>query len=350
MPDESTLRKLYVPKIYNELICKIQQELCEEDIYLIIDESTDVEQRYILNILIGKLNGKRSKPYLVYSKELHEVNNITVCQAINDCCRIVYPSEIKYNRLKLVVSDQAAYMVKAVRNLKGIYPNVNHVTCLAHALHRVCEKIRKDHEKTNSLISAIQSILCKSPFRRQMYVRVTGLPLPPKVVITRWGTWLNFCFYLKKNWQRIEQFITEIDFKSKSVAAAKQLFKDEMIQSELLEIGEYSCLVEGIVKLQRSDLTMEYQISIIEDIKAKLSGSVLEKLESSLSKNPDILKVSAKTNTFDHRSQFRYAPMVSVDVERSFSKHKLILHDSRRSFTLDNLEMAIVIQYNYFVE
>ena len=43
---------------------------------------------------------------------------------------------------------------------------------------------------------------------------------------------------------------------------------------------------------------------------------------------------------------FKYAPIVSADVERSFSKYKNVLADNRCSFTFENLRMFTVIYCN----
>jgi hypothetical protein len=43
-------------------------------------------------------------------------------------------------------------MVKAGRAIKVFYSKMEHVTCLAHALHRVAEEIRKHFPKVNQLI------------------------------------------------------------------------------------------------------------------------------------------------------------------------------------------------------
>jgi len=43
---------------------------------------------------------------------------------------------------------------------------------------------------------------------------------------------------------------------------------------------------------------------------------------------------------------FKYAPVTSCDVERSFSKYKAIVSDNRRSFKFENFKMHVVIQCN----
>ena len=54
----------------------------------------------------------------------------------------------------------------------------------------------------------------------------------------------------------------------------------------------------------------------------------------------------ALTNGFFALSSFKFAPITSVDVERSFSKYKTLLSDKRYSFTESNFEMHLVVNYN----
>jgi hypothetical protein len=43
---------------------------------------------------------------------------------------------------------------------------------------------------------------------------------------------------------------------------------------------------------------------------------------------------------------FKYAPIVSVDVKRSFSMYKTLLADNRRKFKFENLAKHLIIQCN----
>lgn len=73
-----------------------------------------------------------------------------------------------------------------------------------------------------------------------------------------------------------------------------------------------------ITKLEEHGLTMEEQVNILNEFKARLDGSDLEKLQNCLRKNPDLVDVM-KNDDIEFRCKMRYAPLVSVDVERSFS-------------------------------
>jgi len=72
-------------------------------------------------------------------------------------------------------------------------------------------------------------------------------------------------------------------------------------------------------------------------------------LESSISKIPDLKRFFENKN-LEFKLKATYAPLTSVDVERSFSRLKNILTDDRHKLTPDNMEKLIVIQYNAFLE
>ena len=96
-------------------------------------------------------------------------------------------------------------------------------------------------------------------------------------------------------------------------------------------------------------LKLEVQLEILNSVKFKLEGESLQKLEESLVKNPDFLKFTTNQE-LEHRLKTLYAPLVSVEVERSFSKFKLLLSDERHNYTIENIAMLNVIQFNAFLE
>lgn len=67
--------------------------------------------------------------------------------------------EVKEDRVLLMVSDAARYMSKAAREiLMPLFPNMIHVTCLAHGLHRIAEEVRSNFEEIDGLISNIKKV------------------------------------------------------------------------------------------------------------------------------------------------------------------------------------------------
>jgi hypothetical protein len=144
LSDASTLRKNYLNDVYNEAINRIKQKIKDESLYFIIDETRDVYSRSIINILVGILDGKESKAMLYYTNELQEpANNANISKEFLNSLQVLFDNNQNYEKIWLVLSDQAKYMETCFENLKsiGIFPNMHHITCLAHCLHRVSEKI-----------------------------------------------------------------------------------------------------------------------------------------------------------------------------------------------------------------
>jgi hypothetical protein len=46
---------------------------------------------------------------------------------------------------------------------EGHVPHLNHLTCIAHGLRRICESIRENYNSVNDFIAALKKILIKAP-------------------------------------------------------------------------------------------------------------------------------------------------------------------------------------------
>ena len=79
----------------------------------------------------------------------------------------------------LFISDAAPYMIKAAKALQLLYPQMIHVTCLVHALHRVAEEVRGSYPEVDKLIANGKRIFIKSPFEcRSLKKRPQHYPFP----------------------------------------------------------------------------------------------------------------------------------------------------------------------------
>ena len=109
------------------------------------------------------------------------------------------------------VAMTASYMMAASPLLKAFYPNMVHITCLAHALHRVAETIRNEFPRVNSLVSNMKKVFCKSPSRVALFRQILpSISLPPKPVITRWGTWIDAVVYYAEHLEEISALVNAL--------------------------------------------------------------------------------------------------------------------------------------------
>uniref|UniRef100_A0A2S2PVX4 DUF659 domain-containing protein n=1 Tax=Sipha flava TaxID=143950 RepID=A0A2S2PVX4_9HEMI len=372
IPDESILRKNYLGPCYNNVINAIREIIGNSDIWIAVDETTDTNGRYIANLLVGVLEcDTPSQPYLLACKELPKTNHSTVSRFINDSLKILWSAGGNDENLRLFLSDAAPYMVKTGDALKVFYPNIIHVTCVAHMLNRVAEKVRELFPDVNKLINNVKKSFLKSPSRIQLYKEMLpGLPLPPEPVITRWGTWIEAVIFNANNYEDIKSVIEKLDNDSSaSVDNCKKMFNLTTVKNDLTFIKiNFSGLIRAITNLEDTKLTLLQSLEITKNIISELSniqgdkGSIIKNKISQLyqkNKGFQVLEqiglVISGNNEIQIPENFnpcsvanmKYAPLTSVDVERSFSLYKHILSDRRINMTPEHMEEYIIVNSFY---
>lgn len=92
-PDESTLRRNYLPNLYDEAIEKLRAKAAGKHIWVSLDETTDVEQRMVANFVFGILDdeSERGKSYLLNTAQLEKTNANTVATFFTDSLLLLWP-------------------------------------------------------------------------------------------------------------------------------------------------------------------------------------------------------------------------------------------------------------------
>ena len=105
-------------------------EKCKgNDYFMMVDEATDVCGRSVCGVLIGAFDGLVKREIFDLA-ELAETNHRTISQlVISINARLNGPGD--FQKLKLLVTDGAAYMVKTGKLLKEMFSDLQHVTCVA---------------------------------------------------------------------------------------------------------------------------------------------------------------------------------------------------------------------------
>ncbi|KAJ4428977.1 hypothetical protein ANN_25973 [Periplaneta americana] len=79
---------------------------------------------------------------------------------------------IQSENVFLFVTVAAPYMIKASKYLKLDFPNMIHVTCLAHACHHTAEVIRCQFPGVDELIGAAKKIFVKAPVHVKAFKKI----------------------------------------------------------------------------------------------------------------------------------------------------------------------------------
>lgn len=264
-----------------------------------------------------------------------------------------------------MLTDAAAYMVKAGKNLKVFYKNLFHTTCLTHGVNRVAEEIRLKFPSVNKIINNIKKIFIKAPLRVQMYKEhLPNISLPPQPIITKWGTWIEAAIFYADNFCSIKDLILNFSDDSAAIKEVRPILNDVTMPQQLAFIKVNYAVVSQIVsrKLKKQGTPLNESIELIVtlekkigEVKGEIGSSVENKFKDVIKKNEGFQVLKKISNilsgNFDDSfeldpsiiTKFLYAPITSVDVERSFSNYKNILSDRRQSFHLENLEKHLIV-------
>jgi hypothetical protein len=162
--------------MYENTLIKIRQYIQNTNIWISIDETTDIEGRY--------------------HSTIHSTNHSTITKLFDRSLLILWKTGIKHDMVLLFLSDAASYMVKAGQSLSSLYSKMIHVTCLAHGLHRISEEIRGQFSDVDQFISNAKKIFLKAPSRVDTFkIMDPSIPLLPQPIVTRWGTLLTAALY-----------------------------------------------------------------------------------------------------------------------------------------------------------
>lgn len=398
IPSVTTLRRCVAP-LYDDLILKLQAKAKNKKIWVSLDETTDTEKRSIANFVFGILDDEkeRNNCYLVNIAELQNCDATAIATFFTDSLHLLYPNGIhaahffdfffihlnmfficiysqgyEYNNILLVVTDAAPAMKSAMKKLSVIFPKMVHVTCIAHALHRLAEVVRGQFDNVNQLISSMKMVFLKSPARIRYFEENSyGIPHPPSPVLTRWGTWLEAAFYYADYFELIEHIIDGLNENdAESIVRAKAAIKDANLFADLIYIkANFSFLPVAITEAEARDRPINAVVSKVVEIRERLEALnqkvyvnkwkyVIDKnvgfhrivklnkiLQGSAISSPDLRDLKSKYAAAEIAA-FQYAPLSSADVERVFSQYKNIFRDNRHGFSFENLKKHVVLKCN----
>lgn len=170
-------------------------------------------------------------------------------------------------------------------------------------------------------------------------------------LLDKYIPWLNAVKYHAENFTAISEFILSYKPDSKSAAfdSIRKILSGSKLEQDLFELRKYTAISSDITSLEKHGMTMDRQLAVVSSVKEIIRGTPFEKkLTDSLNKNPDLKSFTSVTAP-DVRMRREFCPLVSVEVERSFSKYKSLLRANRQSFLPENIRLFMIINYNKFV-
>ncbi|XP_003738973.1 uncharacterized protein LOC100902673 [Galendromus occidentalis] len=371
IPCPSTLRKIYLESVYEQKLEFIRNAVDGTSIWLSIDERTDVTGRSVAHTVVGTLGTEGTKSFLLHAESLEKTNSSTISQAFMNSLAVLWPDGIQHEKVLLFVSDGAAYMKKAGAALKVIFSKMLHVTCAAHAVHSIAEEVRLIFPDVDRLVANGKKVFRKSAARVIRFREIApGTALPPQPILTRWGTRIDAAIYYARNLEVFSSVIYALDAsEAASIRVVQQLLEAATLKDDLAFIdAHFGALPKGIAALEEQNVPLVGSTEIFENLLLDLKrtpGSIGEKIRRKcdhvLRDNPDYHQLKRVANILrgyaseepdddilspSELASLKFAPITSVDVERSFSMLKHTLSDRRRGFTFEHLKQVLVVYCN----
>jgi len=222
IPHSHQLTLAYLPDLYETEKRKLKSYFMNSaSVAVIVDEASDDQGRFVLNILLSKMELFQTgdpiasnKCFLADTMFLEQTNNTTVSQAV---IRTVTDYGLDFNSIRIFCTDNAAYMLKAFKDtLSVVFPNCIHITCFAHIMNLVCETFRQPFKDVHKFGMKFKKIFAQPGQRKARYLkhlRQTGAAvalqtLPPDPVATRWNSWYEAMAYHNDHIDYYSEFIT----------------------------------------------------------------------------------------------------------------------------------------------
>ena len=186
------------------------------------------------------------------------------------------------------------------------------------------------------------------------------LALPPKPVVTRWGTWLQAAAYYADHFEEVKLVVDALDpNEAASITEVQNDFRNNDVRNYLTYIkANFSNIPKIIQQLECRTLTAPDSWHIFCKLIESLPQTevVQQKVKSVLARNkglqcflpilsiidPSCPSLSIQCKQVPNLqpvalAAYKYAPFTTVDVERSFSRYKNVLRSNRHGFSKQNL-------------
>lgn len=240
IPKCSQLRDYYLFDVYEAEKADLKKLVKDKNVALIVDELSDDEGRYVLDVMAVILDFDELSPegncvtYLLDTHFLTETNNKTVSQAI---VRTVNEYDIDFDNVRVFNSDNVGYMKKAFsETLSCLFPLSVHITCNSHIVNLVASDFKKYFPELNEFVKCFRNLFFVPSGRKSRFLnflrRQTGenAKMPPNPSTKSWSAWFDSAIYHAEHYFLFGEFLSAELSRGRNVASNSLLRLEEMYE------------------------------------------------------------------------------------------------------------------------
>ena len=234
------------------------KRLSDKEVFLVADEL--------------EVNGKKfftDKTYLAHCRPVQTMDKQVIIHLVDDTVRA-------RNNFMLLRSDAAPYMMVAGTILKQLYPNLFHVTCIAHLLYNRAEKVRTRFPNVDAVIARVKAATVKNCDHRNRFCPIGH---PPQPIITRRDNWLNAAFYYADYPPQVHEIVSTFQGSGLLVSRAQDTLANEIIGEDLVAIRlEYSELSRLVLEVEDPAYSLKKAHADLQQLQFGEDGALKEHL------------------------------------------------------------------------
>lgn len=232
IPKCSQLRDYYLFDVYQVEREVMKEKVKGKKVALIVDELSDDEGRYVLDVMAVFLDFDELSPsgktvaYLLDTRFLTATNNRTVAEAV---VKTVNEYNIDYDDVLVFNSDNVAYMKKAFNEtLSCLFSSCVHITCNSHIINLVASDFKSGFKEVTEFVKCFRNLFFVPSGRKSGFLnflqkvldRDDVVTMPPNPTTKSWSAWFDSVKYQANYFILFEEFVKdEIDRRGRSMAS-----------------------------------------------------------------------------------------------------------------------------------
>ena len=244
IPKCSQLRDYYLFDVYQTERAALKELVMNKRVALIVDELSDDEGRYVLDVMAVFLDFDELSPsgnsvaWLLDSHFLTATNNRTVSQSV---VKTVHEYGIEYDNVRVFNSDNVAYMKKAFCDtLSCLFPYCIHITCHSHIVNLVASDFKKRFKEVTEFVKCFRNLFYVPSGRKSRFLKFLqevlnpgdSTTMPPNPTTKSWSAWFDSVLYHADHYLLFPDFIQEEVNRCRAAASDSLLRLEEMYQDE----------------------------------------------------------------------------------------------------------------------
>eukprot|EP00096_Caligus_rogercresseyi_P006161 TRINITY_DN2241_c0_g1_i1.p1 TRINITY_DN2241_c0_g1~~TRINITY_DN2241_c0_g1_i1.p1 ORF type:complete len:315 (-),score=115.87 TRINITY_DN2241_c0_g1_i1:243-1187(-) len=141
------------------ILNKIRDILEGQDVYIFMDEATDMTGKPVVGIYLGLLGKFLSRPFLIDLSETKSHDSESLVIAVSKSLQDLWNGSIRAERIKFIVTQPMPHANEAARSLQSLFPGLEHFYCTSSRVEALGQRVGEESDKVSRLFMETKRVL-----------------------------------------------------------------------------------------------------------------------------------------------------------------------------------------------